>query len=95
MGLAALGWDLEALRMTASSEALGSQPLVHHHFQVLFLWERRAFWGILGKTQLSLSSFLHPPGGKEGKRPKALWAIISQQLLVSKISVGSRFRTLQ
>lgn len=77
-----------------SSETLGSQPLVHYRFQVLFLWERRAFWGNLWKPQLSLFSFLHPLGRKEGKGPKALQAIISQ-LLVSKISVGSQFRTLR
>lgn len=78
-----------------SSETLGSQPPVHYRFQVLFLWERRAFWGNLWKPQLSLFSFLHPLGRKEGKGPKALQAIISQQLLVSKISVGSQFRTLR
>lgn len=52
------------------------------------------FGGNLWKPQLSLFSFLHPLGRKEGKGPKALQAIISQQLLVSNISVGSQFRTL-
>lgn len=71
-----LGCALEAMGMT--TEAPGSQPLAQHHLNFLFLW------GNLQKTQFSL---LHPWAEK---RERGSWTIISQQLLVSKISGGEQ-----
>lgn len=88
-----MGWDLQSHGNDCSSGAPGSQPLVQSCFRIFFPLGDKGIWGNLWKTQLS---FLLLHLGAEGKRRKASRTIISQQLLVSKVSVeGSRFPALR
>lgn len=89
-----MGWDLQSHGNDCSSGAPGSQPLVQSCFRIFFPLGDKGIWGNLWKTQLSFFLLLHL--GAEGKRRKASRTIISQQLLVSKVSVeGSRFPALR
>lgn len=92
-GATALGRDLEAMGMTTLLKRLDPNP-----WQVPLVGPfpsgNKGLWGE-SLEDPALPRLLPPTlGKKEGKGPKALWAIISQQLLVSKISVGGRVRAL-
>lgn len=91
-GPPALGRELEARSRTTLLKYLDPRPRYTITFRAFSSEREGPFGGLSGRP--SSPSFLPPSPGQKGKGPKALWAIISQQLLVSKISVGSRFRTL-